>query len=246
MMTRIPIIYYHNVVKEDGFSYQRITADHFEGQMRYIAEHGYRTLFFSELEQPLPERPLIVSFDDGFRSVFENAAPILHEYSIRSNIYLPTAYIGQDSHFMDWDMVRKLRDSGEFEMQAHTHTHADIRTMSAAQLSEEIADSDRLFREELGSVPQAFCMPFGVWNYASLKRLKNEGRYRYLLGSHYGRALLNGREPMLLPRIGISQDDNLDVFRGKISGRYDWKGPLQLARLMAGNLRGARITEYTY
>ena len=115
-MKKLLITYYHEVVKEgEGATYQKIEEEKFEAQMRYLQEQGYTSLFFSELGKPLPEKAVIVSFDDGFRSVYENAAPIMQKYGIKGNIYLPTAYIGNDEKFMDWDMVRALQDKG-FEM----------------------------------------------------------------------------------------------------------------------------------
>lgn len=247
MKNQLLIIYYHEVVKEvPGYSYQKIRFDHFEQEMKYLADNGYRSLHFSELSDPIPNKSIIVSFDDGFRTVYENAAPVMQKFGIKGNIYLPTDYIGQDEHFMTWNMVQELYRSGLFEMQAHTHTHSDIRALSARQLKDEITASDKLFQEKLGYLPPAFCMPFGVWDRRSARELRDMDRFRYILGSHYGRVSGNRLSSCVLPRIGISNDDTIDVFAGKLRGAYDWKGPMQLARLAAKNLRKERVTRYEY
>ena len=103
-----------------------------------------------------------------------------------------------------------------------------------------------MFQKHLERVPQAFCMPFGTYDKKSIKLLKKESRYNYLLGSYYGRIKSKNISGRVLPRIGISNNDSLEVFADKLNGKYDWKGPLQRLRLMWKNLKKERITEYEY
>lgn len=246
-MKKILIMYYHEVVKRgEGATYQKIEEEKFEAQMKYLRDNGYTSLFFSELDKPLPQKSVIVSFDDGFRSVYENAAPIMQKYGIKGNIYLPTAYIGQGEKFMDWDMVRDLQDKG-FEMQAHTHNHVDIRTLSAEDMQREVETSSEYFSRELGEVPCAICLPFGAYDRRSVKLLKKTGKYKYILASFYGRA---GERKLkkggLLPRIGISNADDIQTFEKKLKGKLSWKGPMQRVRLFLRNLKGEKITKYEY
>lgn len=245
MKKKLLVIYYHEVLTGEGCSYQKIQKDKFEQQMAILREKGWQPLVFSQLSQSLPDKAVVVSFDDGFRSVFEHAAPVMERYGIVGNVYLPTSYIGTDSHFMNWDMIRTLQDRG-WEMQAHTHTHADIRNLNADALLAQVEDSDRCFARELGVLPQAFCMPFGTYDRSSLQNLRALGRYRWLLGSHYGRSLEGTPTGAVLPRIGISNDDTMEMFLRKLEGRLDWKGPLQRLRLTLNNLRKRRITQYDY
>ena len=246
-MKKVLIMYYHEVVKRgEGATYQKIEEEKFEAQMRYLQEQGYISLFFSELDKALPEKSVIVSFDDGFRSVYDNAAPIMQKYGIKGNIYLPTAYIGQDEKFMDWDMVRRLQENG-FEMQAHTHNHVDIRTLSAEDMQREVQTSNEYFIRELGKAPCAICLPFGTYDRRSVKLLKGVGGYQYILASFYGRVgKRKCQKGGLLPRIGISDTDGIEVFEKKLKGKLSWKGPLQRARLLLHNLKGEKIRKYEY
>lgn len=240
------IIYYHEVVeKGQGYSYQKIEKDKFREQMEYLQQNGYEAVFFSELKGPLPEKAVIVSFDDGFRSVYENAAPIMQEYGIRGNIYLPTAYIGNHPHFMTWEMVRQLQEEGRFEMQAHTHDHVDVRTLDAEALETQIRESDHCFAQQLGYLPEAFCLPFGTYDKTSVRNIQKSARYSYILGSYYG-GISAGSQKGVLPRIGISNDDTIETFAAKLEGKLDWKGPLQRARLTLHNLKKDRITHYDF
>ena len=245
MAKKLKVLYYHEVVEQgQGFSYQKIEIEKFEQQMAYLQAKGYKTLYFSDLDKPLPSKAVIVSFDDGFRSVYENAAPIMEKYGIRGNVYLPTRYIGNVPHFMDWDMVQELQ-KGSFEMQAHTHSHVDVRTLDEGALQEQIKASDDLFREKLGYLPRAFCLPFGTYDRESVKKIRQTGRYDYILGSYYG-DLHIGKTDRVLPRIGISNDDTMEDFAAKLQGKRNWKGPLQRLRLCLKNLKKERITHYEY
>lgn len=245
MAKKLKVIYYHEVVEQgQGFSYQKIEKEKFAQQMAYLQAEGYETLYFSDLAKPLPPKAVIVSFDDGFRSVYEKAAPIMEKYGIKGNVYLPTGYIGNDPHFMDWEMVKDLQ-AGNFEMQAHTHDHVDVRTLTEQTLAEQIKASDDAFEEKLGFLPKAFCLPFGTYDCASVGKLRKTGRYDYILGSYYGN-LGKPRKGRVLPRIGISNDDTLEDFIAKLQGKRNWKGPLQRLRLCLKNLKKERITHYEY
>jgi peptidoglycan/xylan/chitin deacetylase (PgdA/CDA1 family) len=147
---------------------------------------------------------------------------------------------------MDWDMVRALQKNG-FEMQAHTHTHADIRTLSLEDMQREVQASGEHFADELGVKPCAICLPFGTYDRRSVRRLKRAGGYKYILASYYGRAgKRKCKKGGLLPRIGISDTDGIEVFEKKLKGKLSWKGPLQRARLFLHNLKGDRIEKYEY
>lgn len=246
-MNKLLVIYYHEVVERNqGYSYQKIEKEKFEEQMKYLADNGYHTLFFSELEKGIPENAVVVSFDDGFRTVYKNAAPIMRKYGIKGNIYIPTAYIGADEHFMTWKMIRELDQAGEFEMQAHTHNHVDIRCLCEQEMKKEIEFSKKLFEENLGYIPKAFCMPFGTYDRKSIKLLKQIGRFDYYLASFYGRLSEKKLKSRIFPRIGISNDDSIEKFIQKLNGKYDWKGPLQRLRLWVKNLKKERIVNYEY
>lgn len=247
MKNQLLVIYYHEVVeKGQGSTYQKIEIEKFEAQMKYLYEQGYQTLFFSEVKEPLPKKALIVSFDDGFRTVFANAAPIMKKYNIKGNVYLPTAYIDVDPHFMTWDMVKALQKENQFEFQAHTHQHKDIRALEPHELLDEANTSNKIIMEQLGYCPVAFCMPYGAYDKKSVQQIRDMRKYDFLLGSFYGMLDIRKCGKRVLPRIGISNDDSIQKFADKLHGKYNWKGPLQKLRLSIQNIRNEKILEYRY
>lgn len=245
-MNNLVIIYYHDIVSTgNGYSYQRVEIDKFEQQMKYLKDEGYTSLLFEDLENPLPDKAVLVTFDDGFRSVYLNAVPIMQKYGIKGNVFLPTKYIEENhEHFMTWDMLNELCTDGNFSVAAHTHHHVDIRSLSKEDMRNEILEGNRLIQQNLKISTKSFCMPYGKYDSRSIKLLKDSCPYAYIYACYYGHISEKHLTDRLLPRIGISNDDTMDIFKKKLNGSLNWKGVFQRLRLMLANIRGERITQY--
>lgn len=245
-MGKLVIIYYHDIVEAGkGYSYQRVEVEQFEQQMKYLKEEGYVSLLFEDLGQALPEKSVLITFDDGFRTVYEHAAPIMEKYGMKGNVFLPTKFIEEKHpHFMTWDMLRELCDGGAFSVAAHTHNHVDIRTLNGGAMREEIERSNLLIQQRLGIITESFCMPYGKYDRRSIRLLKRSFPYRYIFACHYGHASCKHMGRRLLPRIGISNDDSMEIFQKKMNGGLNWKGIFQKVRLIAENMKRERILQY--
>ena len=245
-MKKIVVIYYHDIVETGkGHSYQRVEIDKFEAHMRYLKEHGYQSLLFEDLQKEIPEKAVLVTFDDGFYSVYKNAVPIMRAYGIKGNIFLPTEYIDkQNEHFMTWENLKELCDKKEFSVGGHTHTHADIRLLDEEKLREEIETNNCLILKNLGIETKSFCMPFGKYDFRSIRRLRNNSSYCFIFTSLYGHIAEKQLCNVLIPRIGISNEDTMGIFVQKLEGKLNWKGLLQKVRLMVANWKGEKITQY--
>ena len=87
-------------------------------------------------------------------------------------------------------------------------------------------------------------MPYGKYDKKSIKLLKKNGNYKFVFASFYGHAGEKNLRNKLLPRIGISNEDSLDIFEKKLQGKMNWKGSAQKLRLKIANLKGERIRQY--
>lgn len=115
---------------------------------------------------------LAITFDDGYRNNFENAAPVLERLSLPATFFVVTQWMGTDvvpfwdaelgvrHAWMTWDDVRELHRRG-FEIGAHTRTHPDLGTVAGAQAGEEIAGGRRELERHLGAQVASFAYPFG-------------------------------------------------------------------------------------
>ena len=224
-MKSLSILYYHEIVANGkGYSFQMTEIDKFEQQMKYLSENGYKTILFSQLNQPIDRKTVLVSFDDGYLSVYENAVPILKKYGIKGNVYLPTGLIGSKANYMNWDMINSLYKSGCFDFATHSHSHCDITKLSFTQLLTEFEECDRIFLKNLGFKSNLFCIPYGHYNRETVKNIWKTKKYEYVTTSYYGQIGKKVPKNRLLPRIPVSNDDSMDVFISKLKGKYNLTG----------------------
>ena len=120
---RLPVLMYHHVVPDgQKCNEMTVTAGRLEQDLRWLAENGYETVLPRELAagEPLPEKPVLITFDDGYRSNYELAYPLLQKYQARAAIAI-MVYM-QDNWaegFLSWDMCREMTASGLVEIGSH-------------------------------------------------------------------------------------------------------------------------------
>ena len=126
----------------------------FDRQMAYLKEQGYETIGMRELVAwrhgvgELPPRPVVITFDDGDRSVIELAYPILQKYGFTATLYIPTAYVGTEWEYvdgMDWDEIRELEKSGVFTVESHAHELHYIVDTDKGEMPAAVAASRGLY-----------------------------------------------------------------------------------------------------
>jgi peptidoglycan/xylan/chitin deacetylase (PgdA/CDA1 family) len=118
------------------------TTEMFDAQMGYLKREGYTTVDFADVVawrrglRELPPRPIVVTFDDGDRSVLEHAYPVLKKYGFKATLFVVTSKVGQKWERVDclgWDELRALHESGVFSIQSHSHDlHRKVRTSEGA------------------------------------------------------------------------------------------------------------------
>jgi len=170
---RVPILMYHRI-DELRPSLPAITrrltvspAD-FQAQMRWLAAHGFRTItqlqLFDALERgaALPPKPVLVTFDDGYRDVFGKALPILRRLHMHATAYVITGRISHgDSSFLTWGMLRGLERNG-VEVGSHTVSHLELPGLSDDDALAQLVDSRRDLERHLGHPVQWFAYPAGA------------------------------------------------------------------------------------
>lgn len=131
----------------------------------------------------MPARAALVSFDDGYRSMLENAAPILEEYAAPGLLFVPTQYVGASNLFdqgtepaepiCTWDELRELRDRG-WSIQSHSTTHPSFSSLDRAQRFEELHRSKCALEDELQVRVDGFAFPYGDAGADEQQRLETQ------------------------------------------------------------------------
>lgn len=174
------ILMYHDVV-EDGVdcSDWTITTSRLREDCQWLRDHGYTTLLPSEVVQmnkegTLPERAVLVTFDDGYISNLELALPILEETNTKAVVSIITERIDSEKPgFMSWDMCEELNASELVEIGSHTHSlhgtgngirrlEGESREEYRARVLPDIQTSIDRIEEHLGAKPRFLAYPHGV------------------------------------------------------------------------------------
>ena len=116
-----------------------------------------------------------ITFDDGMSSVYRNALPVIREHGVPAHLFLATDAVDSDRPWprdavngpvfdmLSWNELEKLHEGGVL-IESHTHTHPDMRTLTAGQMEEECETADNKIETRLGRRPEYFAYPFGFHN----------------------------------------------------------------------------------
>jgi peptidoglycan/xylan/chitin deacetylase (PgdA/CDA1 family) len=184
----IPVLMYHHFANEGAEELKSLTVapEQFEEQIQYLMEKGYTTISFTELyaylkgEGTLPEKPLMITMDDGYSSNYEYAFPILQKYNANATIFISTNYVGMNipyhlPHFT-WEEAKEMEDSGYIDIQSHGHNHLKMDKINGDQVTEEVQDSLQLIKDNLGERKiQVFAYPYFRHKRATQKILEEMG-----------------------------------------------------------------------
>jgi peptidoglycan/xylan/chitin deacetylase (PgdA/CDA1 family) len=200
----VPVLNYHKV---DTLHHAlSIPPEEFEEQMAYLARNGFSTISPEALMaylnhgKPLPEKPILITFDDGYLDNYTNAYPILKKYGFTATIFLVTNLVGHDERFMTWDQVREMQQNG-FVFGSHTVSHTPLTKLSREQAMDELVNSRTEMEQQLGAKPKYFAYPTGAYNLQVEEMVKQAG-YRAAFTIRYGQAGTESN-PYALERIPI-------------------------------------------
>ena len=213
--TVIPILMYHEVTS--GPNNLFVPVERFREQMRYLAESGYRTVTMAQAEEMLkekkiPAKTIVLTFDDGYTSVFNQAWPIMQEYGFTGTVYVCTSFIGR-SNYLNLDQIKQLQAAG-IEIGSHTKNHISLKEASYEQQVQEIMVSKQVLEENLGIPCRSFCYPTGTYSDITPTIVKDAG-YTSAVTVAYGHAA-PASNPFLTPRVRVPGWITLDKFAQNI------------------------------
>ena len=183
----IPILTYHRFA-EDCSSPLCMPARTFERQMQYLKENGYHVITAEDLvaflgyRQGLPKKSVLITMDDGYRSVYNIAYPILKKYGFKATLFIYTSFVGVSKMAITWDQLKEMQTNG-FTIGSHTIYHSDLTNPKAgeseqeyiARLKEELNGSKKIIDHKLGQDTYFLAYPFGYYDQRSIQMAKEAG-----------------------------------------------------------------------
>ena len=215
----IPVLMYHHIadLDDDASQGQRdwtVSPAALQEQLTYLVENNYESLSPGELlgylcdGEPLPLRPVMITIDDGYQEIYDNARPLFAATSLRPVLFIVPGYVEYGA-YMDWDTLGELVEQG-FLVGSHSYDHSDLRQENDADLAWQIADSKETLEEHLPVRIDAFCYPMGSFDGRTLE---------VLAANHYTTAFslnpTNFQHPedsLFIGRRRVSYETTLDEF----------------------------------
>lgn len=182
---RIPILLFHYVeyVKDPKDTIRKslnTSPGLLDQEIKTLVDSGYTFLTMSDLtniierKATLPAKPVILTFDDGYRDFYTDAYPILKKYRARAVTYIVTGFLDKPNN-MDWSQVRQIASDGLVEIGAHTVDHPNLKSLPPARALDEIRTSKQLLERVLGKNVSTFAYPYGAFNLQTIDLVKQAG-----------------------------------------------------------------------
>lgn len=232
----IPVILYHHMLKKNENFYRNnlavINVESFEEQMKYLYEKGYYTATVEELiaymrgEINLPTKTVVITFDDGHKTNYIYAYPILKKYGFRATGFLitnrisetPVSFNPNELQFLSWPEINEMKDV--FTFGGHTH---NLHYITSADRPALVSMPENLIVEDLqlnrNLLPtEYFAYPFGTYNERTIELLKLAG-YKYAFTTDEKNAK-KGTGFYEIGRKGVFPNTNIKKFENLVNREY--------------------------
>ena len=205
----------YKVKSSTGITELFVSAANLEAQLKYIKQNGFSAIWFEDLPKLSSyQKPVILTFDDGYKDNYTVLFPLLKKYNVKATIFIFPNNIGTNNNFLTWDMVREMQASGLVSFQSHTMSHSDLNSLSEAKQRTELEESKRIITEKTGRECFVLCYPSGKYNNTTLYLAKQS----YLFGIKMnGNLYTTGTNRFLVPRYYVARSTSLSAFASMIT-----------------------------
>jgi len=233
----LPILSYHKVdeiPRDARFSCNYVWPRQFAAQLRLLRRAGFVSISLADYCAhrdgllALPARPIVITFDDGYRSNYSVAVPLLERYGFRATFFIVSDYLGRTNAWDDErqepllssEQIIAMHQAG-FEIQSHTRTHARLPTLSVDRAREELAGSRAALENLIQAPVKAIAYPWGAYDESTIQLARDAG---YSAGVIVRRRTNFSDTPIFaLRRIGINYETSYARFAWDLF-RLRWRG----------------------
>jgi Predicted xylanase/chitin deacetylase len=211
----VPILLYHHIAHDTTGNRYFISPETFATQMQWLYDHHYQTITATQLADviiyggQIPERAVVISFDDGDQDVINNALPVMRKYGFVGTAYIIVSWIGSPD-FDTADQIKELIADG-WEIGSHSMSHVDL-TKNEGNLDYEIRHSLTRLHDDFGINVKSLAYPFGVIDATVVNATAKAGYSNGVgLGTGYHQGL---SDLFYLTREEVRQEYSMDQFIG--------------------------------
>ena len=236
----ITTLLYHQI-EDNANAADKVKPIEFEKQMQYLNSTGFTTIKVEDYnkwkknEIEIPKKSILITFDDGWRSVYEKAYPIMKKYGLIGTQFVIGDYANEESgvpSYSDWNELKTMQDNG-WNMEAHGMQHTKMLSLSESEFREQLTGIKTEVRDNLGNIPTSFVFPFHNAN----------SEYTRICGEYYDLCWTRGRDATSpeyvykssdghayagLNRITIANNTSLELFKDILGRQTDIVGEWEM------------------
>jgi len=222
--TIIPILTYHKFCLGESPDDYTINIDRFEQQLIFLKNNGYQAITVSQLLNCIdngvfPEKPVLITIDDGFKSAYTQAFPLLKKYQIPATFYLYVDFINNGPNQLSWIEVEEMIKNG-MEIGSHSISHCNLLHIKTDEtypeylerIRREIFLSKSILERKTNSPVNSFAYPYGVYS-EQIRDLAIEADYQVLLNVNSMNNSVSSIDQYNLNRYIIAAECSLDLFK---------------------------------
>ncbi len=176
--TNIPILCYHNLNPTKPGS-MNMTPKKFESQIKWLVDNGFTIIplkqaveYLQGKRESLPNKSIVVTADDGWKSVYIYMFPIIKKYNIPITLFIYPETISKGKNAMTWEELKKLQQTGLFDIQSHTYSHPNFKhakknmspTNYEKYVNAELVKSKNILENKTGNKIVFLAWPFGIYD----------------------------------------------------------------------------------
>ncbi len=231
---RVPVLMYHEISAEPrSASRLAVHPESFERQLGYLDDHGYVPVTAGQLaaaiSEPadgggrLPDKPVVLTFDDGFADFYDTALPLLGRHGFTASVFVTSGWVTGDTaasaapaSMLSWPAIEDLAATG-IEVGAHSVRHPQLDQLGPAALRGELTDSKKAIEDRLGARIPGMAYPFG-YSSEQVRRLAAEVGYDYACAVG-NRLVSESASAYALPRLTVGRSTTMTSFARTVAAR---------------------------
>lgn len=217
----VSVLMYHMIGDEQGNA-AIMTEANLRIQMNYLRDHGYHPITMQELYDyitkgaPLPEKPVCITFDDGYLDSYTIVYPLMKEYGFPWTLFLITDDVGKPYNRMTWDQLKEMANSHAVTIASHTLSHPKLHNLATrAEKEKEIVEANKALKYQLGIDNVWLAYPYGDYDDEVIDICKKAG-IKMAVTTDAGRVHV-GSFPYDLKRAYIGNDISIARFSERLN-----------------------------
>lgn len=214
----IPVLMYHmigDVPDNDAV----LLESHFREQMKFLKDKGFHPISLQQLYEymahgkPVPVRPVVLTFDDGYPDTYSIVMPVMKEYGFKCTVFIP-AYDADQGTRLTWAQIKEMQASG-MDIASHGYHHERLTEMTGTTLQDELQKSQDELKQQLGITNEFFCYPYGGDNAAAEAAMKKFGiKMAFTMNPGWAK---QGDNPYAVKRIWIGNAVDIGNFEQRVT-----------------------------